>query len=83
VKSISLDRAAKPIKDFVRTLPVEPDGSVLKLRGKAVLRVLPVVETVDRRRLKAAILKRRSCSRKLNEEWRLVDQAMWDRLPEE
>ena len=83
MKHISLDREDDRIKEFVRSLPVEPDGSLLELRGKAVLRVLPATpETVDRAKLRAAILKRRDESRRLDAQWQAVDAEMWSRIPE-
>ena len=80
VKHISLDRESKAVKKFVRALPVDPDGSVLELEGQPLLRVLPVSkETVDKVKLKAAILKRRDRSRRLNQDWETIDQETWER----
>ena len=80
VKHISLDHETERVKSFVRSLPVDPNGSILELNGKPVIRVLPVgQEPVDKRKLKAAILKRRNTSRKLNQEWEHVDQDVWAR----
>jgi hypothetical protein len=71
VKHISLDDQPQGVQQFVLTLPVDTDGSVLELKGSPVLRVLPVAEEepVDEARLKAAILARRDASRALNAEW--------------
>ena len=82
MNQIDLDANDERIKEFVLSLPVDPDGAVLQLRGEPVLRVLPVVkEPIDPVRLKAAILKRRAKSRRLNEEWQAVDQEAWGSDP--
>lgn len=83
MKHISLDRENDGVKRFVRSLPVDADGSILELEGKPVLRVLPVAEApVDKRKLKAAILRRRGSSRKLNREWQHVDRDVWSKATE-
>lgn len=79
-KHINLDREHERVKHFVRSLPVDPDGSILELDGEALLKVLPVTEEpVDPGKVKAAILKRRKDSRTLNQEWEAVDSETWDR----
>jgi hypothetical protein len=80
MRHIKLDKENAKVKQFVLSLPVDPDGSILELEGEAVLRVLPVVEEdegVDRAKLKAAILRRRNESRELNEEWEAADREVW------
>ncbi|HTE19954.1 MAG TPA: hypothetical protein VK689_16440 [Armatimonadota bacterium] len=82
MKHIDLDADDERIKEFVLSLPVEPDGAVLTLGGEPVLRVLPIVnEPVDPARLKTAILRRRGNSRRLNEDWQAVDREVWDEGP--
>jgi len=84
MKHVSLDRESKAIKKFVRSLPVDPEGTLLELEGEPVLRVLPVdEEAVDPRKLKAAILSRRDRSRELNREWEVVDRETWESSSEE
>jgi hypothetical protein len=41
VKHISLDREDERIQQFLCSLPLDPEGSVLELHGQPVLRVLP------------------------------------------
>jgi len=82
MKRINLDREDEHVQRFVQALTVDENGAILELRGEPVVRVLPVAKkTVDRAKLKAAILKRRNESRQLNEEWEAVEQEMWDRIP--
>ena len=70
MRHINLDKEIAQIKRFVLSLPVDPDGSILELQGEPVLRVLPIVgPVVDKAKLKAAILRRRGESRRLNQEW--------------
>ncbi len=79
MKHIKLDREIEPIKAFIRSLPREADGAILELEGKPLLKVTPVLaRRVDKRKLKAAILKRRDESRKLNAEWNSADQDLWN-----
>jgi len=79
VKHINLDREDKRIQQFVRSLPLDPDGSILELQGEPVLRVLPVSsDAVDLVALKAAILERRRESRDLNADWESVDRETWE-----
>lgn len=84
MKHIPLDREDERVKEFVRTLEIEPQGSILELEGQPVLRVLPIdfgAEPADEERLKAAILARRDDSRELNKEWGAVDSEIWKNLP--
>ena len=82
MKRISLDNENEQVKNFVRSLSVDVSGAVLELEGEPVVKVLPITKkSVDRARLKAAILRRRDESRKLNEEWHNVDQEMWEKIP--
>ena len=81
MRHIKLDRETPQIKHFVLSLPVEADGSILELKGEPVLRVMPVIEqeqAVDKAKLKAAILRRRNESRRLNDEWEAVDREVWE-----
>ncbi len=80
VRHIKLDRQTAQVKQFVLSLSIDPEGSILELKGEPVLRVLPVVEqvqAVDKAKLKAAILRRRDESRSLNDEWQAVDREAW------
>lgn len=81
VKHISLDDQSQGVQQFVLTLPLDADGSLLELKGSPVLRVLPITdeEPVDEDKVKAAILARRDASRALNAEWEDVDREVWDR----
>ena len=82
MKTINLDKQTKRIKEFVRTLPVDPDGSVLRLGGEPVLKVFPPrSRRVNKAKLRAAILSRRDESRRLNEDWIAVDREVWDQGP--
>jgi hypothetical protein len=84
VKHINLDREDERIKRFVRSLPIDPDGSVLEINGEPVVRVLPVVdEPVDDKMLREAIRNRRTASRMLNKEWEAVDRETWERVPDD
>jgi hypothetical protein len=79
VKHISIDSQPTPVVDFV--LSLEPGvESVLELGGKELLRVSPIA-TVDRERLKQAILARRDESRALNAEWEHADRETWESEP--
>lgn len=82
MKRVHLDKKSKQIKEFVQSLPLDKNGCILDLNGKALLRVLPACDVpVDRAKLRAAILKRRDESRRLNQDWQYVDREMWDSLP--
>jgi hypothetical protein len=82
MRRISLDRETEQIKNFIRSLSVDLNGAVLELEGEPIVRVLPITKnSVDRTRLKTAILKRRDESRKLNEEWHNVDREVWEKIP--
>lgn len=81
MKNINLDGQTKRIKDFVRSLPVDANGSILRLSGEPILKVFPPKSRkVDKSRLKAAILSRREESRKLNEDWIVADEEVWNRI---
>jgi len=82
MRHINLDRENAQIKRFVLSLAVDPDGSILELKGEPVMRVMPVIDhgqAVDKAKLKAAILHRRDESRRLNEEWGDADREAWER----
>lgn len=81
MKHINLDAADEQVKQFVLSLDVDPDGSVLELEGKEVLRVMPMTGDAEREKLKAAILARRDTSRALNEDWEHADREVWNQLP--
>lgn len=78
MRHIKLDDENAQIKQFVLSLPIDPDGSILELEGEPVLRVLPVAQkpVVDKVKLKAAILRRRDESRRLNEDWEPSDRSV-------
>ena len=70
MKHISLDHEGEQIKDFVRALGKEGEGSVLELGGEAVVRVFPAQsDSVDDALLRKAIMNRRDRSRELNVVW--------------
>lgn len=78
MKHINLDREEPLVRDFVRSLPMDAEGSVLEIRGKPVAQVLPLpARRINRAKLKAAILKRRAASRRLNADWEVVDGETW------
>ena len=82
MRHINLDKENSQIRRFLSSLPVDPDGSVLELAGKPLLRVFPIVEqeqAIDEAKLKEAILRRRDESRRLNNDWAAVDAEVWDR----
>jgi hypothetical protein len=80
MRRISSDYENEQIKNFVRSLSTDVSGAVLELEGEPIVRVLPITKrSVDRARLKTAILKRRDESRTLNESWLDVDREMWER----
>lgn len=83
MKHIDLDTEDKQVQQFVLSLELDPEGSVLELHGKPVARVLPVVDGVsyDREKIKAAILARRDESRRLNADWQQADRDTWESLP--
>jgi hypothetical protein len=82
MKHVSLDREDDQVKKFIRSLVRDSESSILELDGKPVVRVLPISkQSVDRKKLKAAILRRREESRRLNKDWEAVDREVWDRLP--
>jgi hypothetical protein len=56
VKQIKLDRQDDRIKEFIRTLPIEPDGVELELNGKIICRVVGPHQLTAAER--AAILER-------------------------
>ena len=80
VKHINLDTQDERVKQFVLSLPLDTDGSILESDGRPVARVLPASDDggYDRERLKQAILNRRDESRALNEEWEQADREVWD-----
>ena len=80
VKHINLDAQDERVKQFVLSLQLDTEGSILEADGKAVARVVPVNGNVgyDRERLKQAILNRRDESRALSEEWGHADRDVWN-----
>jgi hypothetical protein len=81
IPHIKLDRETSQIKHFVLSLPVQPEGSILELKGEPVLRILPVLvhgDAVDNAQLKTAILRRRTTSRRLNRAWEALDRTVWE-----
>ena len=84
VRHVKLDKQNKQVQQFVLSLSVQREGSILELEGEPLVRVDPVIvseQSVDKAKLKAAILRRRSESRRLNEDWEGVDREVWDRTP--
>jgi hypothetical protein len=45
VNHIDLDTQGEAVKQFVLSLPADPDGAVLELNGRAVARLIPVAAT--------------------------------------
>jgi len=83
MKHIKLDSKDDKIKKFVRSLSKNSNASILELEGEPVLKVLPVgEEPIDRKKLQAAIRRRRDRSRELNKDWEAVDREMWNKIPE-
>lgn len=82
MRHIKLDRQNAQVKRFLLSLPADPDGSILELKGRPLLRVLPVTELaqeVDQAKLKEAIIRRRAASRRSNQEWLDADREIWQR----
>lgn len=81
MRHIKLDDESAQVKQFVLSLSMDPDGSMLELQGEAVLRVLPPTQQkpfVGDAQLEAAILRRRDESRRLNQDWEATDREVWD-----
>lgn len=79
MKHISLDQEDDRIKSFIRSLPLDAEGSVLERGGEPILRVPPPGEPpYDEERLKEAILRRRDESRAESAEWNDVDRETWN-----
>jgi hypothetical protein len=84
VRHINLDKQNKQVKQFVLSLSVQQEGSILELEGEPLIRVLPVIEqeqAVDKAKLKAAVLRRRAESRRLNDDWEAADREVWNQRP--
>ena len=80
MKHLNLDREDQRIRDFARSFPVDPDGTLVELDGQAIFRVLPATTAeFDPVKLKAAILNRRDASRESNQDWETADSETWDR----
>lgn len=64
VKHINLDTQDEHVKQFVLSLQLDTEGSILEAEGKPVARVVPVSGNsgYDPERLKQAILNRRDRS---------------------
>jgi hypothetical protein len=79
MKHVSLDREDKRIRDFARSFPVDPEGTLVELEGQPIFRVVPATTMeVDSTKLKAAILNRRAASRKSNKDWEAADLETWE-----
>ena len=79
MKHIRLDQEDDRIKSFIRSLPLDAEGSVLELGGVPILRVLPPSEPqYDEDRLEEAILRRRDESLAESAEWSDVDRETSD-----
>lgn len=84
VRHISLNTQDKHVQEFLLSLELDIEGTVLELNGEPIARVLPIVghgQAVDREQLKAAILDRREESRALNEAWQDADRELWEQVP--
>jgi hypothetical protein len=80
MKHIALETEDEHVKQFVLSLQLDSDGSVLELNGKPVARVLPVDGrelSYDPEKLTAAIVARRDESRRLNADWEDADRDVW------
>ncbi len=83
MKRVNVDKQNEGIREFIHSLPVEKEGCILIVNGKPLLQVVPVTNiSVDKRKLKKAILARREESRRLNRDWEAVDAEGWDRIDE-
>ncbi len=83
VKHIALETEDERVKQFVLSLELDSEGSILELDGKPVARVIPINgerASFDEEKLRAAILARRDESRQLNEEWEHADRDAWRNL---
>jgi cell division protein FtsX len=72
VNRISLETEDERVKQFVQSLPLDSEGSVLELDGKPLARVMAIKgehAPYDSEKLRAAILARRDESRQLNDDW--------------
>lgn len=84
VRHISLNTQDKLVREFLLSLNLDSNGTVLELNGEPMARVLPIVsqsQAVDREQLKAAILARREESRALNESWQDADRELQEQVP--
>ncbi len=80
-KHINLDSQDEHVKQFVLSLELNPEGSVLEANGKPVAHVLPIINgaaTYDTDRLVAAIRNRRDESRGSNQDWEHADREVWN-----
>jgi hypothetical protein len=79
MKHIALETEDEHVKQFVLSLELDSEGSVLELNGKAVARVLPVDGrelSYDPEKLTAAIVARRDEARRLNADWDEADREL-------
>jgi hypothetical protein len=84
VKHIELETENEQVKRFVLSLQLDPEGTLLEIGGKPVVRVLPVTTSgvsYEPDKLKAANFARRDECRRLNADWEHVDREAWDKLP--
>ena len=82
MKHVNLDSEDQRIKEFARSFPIDPEGTIVELEGRPIFRVLPAKPgKVDSVKLESAIRKRRASSRKLNREWEAADLSAWEQLP--
>ena len=80
MKHIALESEDEHVKQFVLSLQLDSEGSVLELDGKPVARVLPVEASdlsYDPEKLASAILARRDESRRSNADWENADRDVW------
>jgi hypothetical protein len=50
MKQIKLDRQDERVKEFIRALPIEPDGVELELNGKVICKVVGARHLADAER---------------------------------
>lgn len=83
MKRVNVDKQNECIREFIHSLPVEKEGCVLIVNGKPLLKVVPITEvSVNKEKLRKAILARRDESRRLNRDWEVVDEEIWRKLDE-
>jgi hypothetical protein len=83
LERVNVDQQSEEIRSFISKLPVTDEGCLLVLNGKPLYKVvLNTAFSLDKRKLKEAILSRRDESRRLNQEWADADRELWRKLDE-